>query len=274
MLNTEEIMQIALELVGFREIPADSGIYNPGEGIERVLFGIDIGPAELYIAKELGYDAVIAHHPSAGVVSLNSWKVFLRHIDFMIAAGVPEDKARKAGEERVEMMKITAQRSNYDHNSSVARLLNMPFLNIHCPLDEMGRKRMQEKIDATLAEDSSATLKDIISALNEFGEFKNAKTKIELLVGDEMNRAGKTVVAHGALTNGGYPVANTYFENGVDTVIYIHIGEDDYRRLKEEKKGNLIVTGHIASDCLGINPFLKALEDRGLEVAKLGVIEP
>ena len=33
------------------------------------------------------------------------------------------------------------------------------------------------------------------------------------------------------------------------------------------------MTGHIASDSLGINPFIHELERRGLSVTKIGVVE-
>src|SRR6185295_5467907 len=44
----------------------DSGVYHVAEDkeIKRVLVGIDIGPAEMLLAKQLGnIDAVISHHP-------------------------------------------------------------------------------------------------------------------------------------------------------------------------------------------------------------------
>lgn len=97
---------------------------------------------------------------------------------------------------------------------------------------------------------------------------------VKILIGDVKNRTGRTVVAHGAYTNGGYDVANAYFENGVDTVVYIHIAYADYVRLKRENKGNPIISGHIASDSVGTNPFVKALRDKGLEVTTFkGIIE-
>jgi len=43
-------------------------------------------------------------------------------------------------------------------------------------------------------------------------------------------------------------------------------------KLKAEGKGNLIVTGHIASDSVGINPFIHELKKKGMSVATLGVI--
>lgn len=148
----------------------------------------------------------------------------------------------------------------------------MPFLNIHQPLDEIGRRLMQDKVDE-VCNDENATLKDIVKALSSFKEMEAARTKVELLIGDENKKPGKTVVAHGTYTNGGYGVANAYFENGVDTVIYIHVSYADYMKLKKENKGNLIVTGHIASDAVGINPFVEVLRERGLEVTTIkGII--
>jgi len=77
------------------------------------------------------------------------------------------------------------------------------------------------------------------------------------------------VVVHGCLTNGGYGVADAYFRHGVSTVVYIHCPQPDVERLSSEGRGNLIITGHIASDLLGINPFVRALRVAGIEVVAL-----
>ena len=37
MVNTKEIMDIALKLVGFDSVPADSGIYVEGKNIKKIL---------------------------------------------------------------------------------------------------------------------------------------------------------------------------------------------------------------------------------------------
>jgi len=41
-------------------------------------------------------------------------------------------------------------------------------------------------------------------------------------------------IGHGALTNGGYPVAKACFAHGVDTVVYIHIDYGELQRLRAE----------------------------------------
>jgi len=139
----------------------------------------------------------------------------------------------------------------------------MTLMNIHNPLDEIGRRIMQETVNNAKPE----KVKDVADALYTLPEFQKALTEIEIVIGSEEGDARKTVVAHGAGTNGGYDIAKTYFEYGF-CVVYIHIGVADYLKLKNEK-GNLIVSGHIASDSVGINPFIKALEKEGIEVIKI-----
>jgi hypothetical protein len=80
------------------------------------------------------------------------------------------------------------------------------------------------------------------------------------------------VVSHGAGTNGGYEIAKTYFKNGIGTVVYIHVSSGDLARLKADGVGNLVVTGHIASDSVGINPFIRELKKRDILVTSIGVV--
>ncbi len=271
-LDTEEIMQIALEMAGFDEVPPDSAIYVPGKDINRVIFTIDPDPSILILAKQLGYDLVISHHYTSACV--NAWKVFLKHVDQMVKAGVPREEAEKAVQKKLLEIKITGHIRNYDLVDSIARLLKIPFMNIHNPLDEIGRRIMQETIDKYLKGRQNPKVQDVIDALYTLKEFKYAKTKILVEVGSPENPVGKVVVSHGALTNGGYEVASKYFEYGIDTVVYIHISPGDLMKLRAENKGNLIISGHIASDSVGINPFLDRLEKEGLEVLRLGGVIP
>jgi hypothetical protein len=148
-------------------------------------------------------------------------------------------------------------------------------MNIHTPLDEIGRQRLAT-VTAGLAPE--ATLSDLVAALQgELTEFRNAETRIDIRMGRSTNPIGRAVVSHGAGTNGGYPVAKAYYEHGVDTVIYIHCapGESDKLREEFEDAGkNLVITGHIVSDSIGINPFIAELERRGLAVTRMSGVIP
>jgi len=256
-----------MDMVGQREIPADSMIYVPGTNIRRILFGIDMGVAEILVGRELGVDCVLAHHPDPQVTRFP--EVFERHYDLMVENGVPEDEARKAVDRMKSQAYLARHSANYDHAPSFARLLKMPFLNIHNPLDEIGRRRMQNAIDENTGPDS--TVRDVVEALNTIPEIKDAPTRVEVRLGDLSNRSGKTVVVHGAGTNGGAALARLYFKYGVDTIVYIHIGAGEILRLKEEfpQGKNLVTSGHIASDVAGINPYIEKLESMGLTVLRV-----
>jgi len=269
-MNTGEIMNVALKLAGLKEVPEDSAIYVSGDNIRTILFGIDAGAPELLLAKQLGYDAVIAHHPQGGTATINYNQVFKKHIQQMVAAGVPREAAEKAVAKKLEQLEVEAHTRNYSHAVDIAKFLKMPYMNIHNPLDEVGRRIMQEHVDSRIKKNSK--VQDVVSALKELEEFKNATTQIKIRLGKAETPAGKVVVSHGAGTNGGYEVAKAYFQHGMGTVVYIHISPADLEKLRAEGKGNLIVTGHIASDSVGINPFIHELRKRKATVTTIGVV--
>ncbi len=273
-MNTERLMEIALEMAGLEELPADSAVHRPGKEIDHALFGIDLRAAELVIASAKGYDVAISHHPVGGSATLRFHRVLRRHVDQMIAAGVPPDVAEATMRPIIEQRRIINATGNYDHDPSVARLLGIPYVNIHTPLDEIGRRRMADEV-AGLA--LGATVGELVDQFYAaFGEFRNAATEIEVRIGDPGNPIGRAVVSHGAGTNGGYPVAKAYFDHGIDTVIYIHCRPADAEQLAEAYGAtkNLIVTGHIASDSLGINPYIDRLRAEGMTVDTFSGILP
>ncbi len=269
-MNTSELMQIGLDLVSFDTMTDDCAIYVPGERIQRVLFGLDIGAGELLMARQLDYDAVIAHHPVG--VSPGAWRVYERHVNLLVGAGVPEEAARAAVNPKLEALRVDGQVRNYEQVPMAARRLGMPFINIHCPLDELGRRVMQAAVDEALAANPDATLNDVAETLAAMPAAQRATTEVRVALGDPSARAGRVVVAHGALTNGGYHVARAYYEHGIDTVIYIHVSSGDLARLRAAEGGQLIVTGHIVGDAFGIEPYIVALRERGLEVDVLSQV--
>ncbi len=269
-LSTGEMVDLALDMADMRHLPADSAVYVDGTGLRRVMFGIDIGAAELLLAKQLGCDGVIAHHPAGGAATLNFPEVLTRHVELMVEHGVPVTDARDAIQPLLTRSLLRAQSANFDHIPSVARLLGIPFLNIHLPLDEVGRRIMVEAIERQLTGlGREPRVQDVIDGLLTLPEFANAPTRIMVPVGAVDRPAGRVAVVHGAGTNGGYAVAKTYFDHGVGTVVYIHIAPEEAERLKRETSGNLVVSGHIASDLVGINRYVAALEERGVEVVRM-----
>ncbi len=276
VMNTDEILNLALEMAELEDVPGDTAIHVPGENLKRALFGIDMDTAELLLAKQLGYDLVIAHHPPGGRSRIHFEEVVPRQIHQMIEEGVPPHIAEKAIQPRLELVKVGSHVSNYDRVVSAARLLNMPFMNIHLPLDIICRRRFSDAITRVDKELECPKVTDAIDAMMELPEMQMGLTEPEVYVGSSDNLLGRWVVAMAGGTNGGADVAKAYFDYGVSTVIYMHLSSSDKQKLKEYSgAGNLVATGHMASDSVGIAPFVKALRKRGLEVTPMsGVFVP
>ncbi|ADJ15295.1 hypothetical protein [Halalkalicoccus jeotgali] len=262
-LTTDEIMQLSLDLVEWDEVPADSTIYVPGENIESALVGIDLESPEVQLAEREGYDLVLAHHPAGERARLDFPDVLNRQIEFMTDHGVPESQAEDAVADLRERVELGAHSANYRHDPSVAELLDQPYMNIHLAPDEIGRRRF---IDVAEGIGSESSVAEFVAALEEIPELAAAETDVEIRVGNGEHELGEVAVHHAAGTNGGADVARAYFENGVDTLLYIHVGAGDARELREAyEEKNLVVTGHIASDAIGLNALIDALEERGVE---------
>jgi hypothetical protein len=270
-MNTREIMDLALQMAGLDEIPYDSGVIVPGDNIRSVLMGVDMATPELLLAKELGVDLVISHHPQGGEPSIHFHKVMERQIECMVKAGVPVNKAQKALKPRRERIERDSHVSNYDRTGSAARLLNMPFMNIHMPLDIISENTVQAYLDQRVT-DPRATLKDVIDALMEMGEYRNALACPCIRVGAEKDYAGRVLVLMAGGTNGGEQVFKAYFEAGVGTIVCMHVPEEVRKAVQDQNIGNIIVAGHMASDSIGINRFLDALRNNGLAVQTMSGI--
>src|SRR3989449_638653 len=260
-MDTQDILDAAFRLAKQSEFPSDTTINVPAKNVRRALFGIDVEAADLLMAKEKGYDVVIAHHPTGGSAALDFPKVLVKHADILVTHGVPRPVADAAIREMQEDREQRAHAENYDRLPSIARLIGIGLMCIHNPCDEIGRRVMDETLRAKLK--PSPRVRDAIDTLYTIPEFQAAKTRIAVRMGKIDNSLGKWAVHHGAGTNGGLPVARAAFEHGIDTVFYIHIDAGALRRLWElfgrEGSKNLVVTGHMASDSIGINALGREL---------------
>lgn len=271
-MNTKEIMDLALKLAGLVEIPSDSGIASEGEGIKKILFGVDMETPELLLGKELGVDCVISHHPKTGSSMINFYKVLDVQVDKMVEFGVPINKAQKALRKKVGKVERGMHVSNYDRVQSAAKLLDMPYLNIHMPADVITERYVQNFLNEKFDDKPKTTLKDIVDALKEINEYKDATAGPVIRVGGEKDYAGKIAVLMAGGTNGGSDVFKAYFEAGVGTIICMHVPDDVKEEVEKQNIGNVIVAGHMASDSIGLNIIIKELEKRGLEVIKMSGI--
>lgn len=271
-MNTKKLMDIALELSGLDTAPHDSGILVEGENLKKVLIGIDMATPELLLGKELGVDCVISHHPHAGRPSVDFAKVMDIQIDKMMEFGVPINKAQKVLRKKVRSVDMGSHVSNYDRASSAAKILGIPYMNIHLPADIITENYVQSYLDNKFEGNERKTVGEVLNALKEMDEYKDALAGPVIRVGSEGDFAGKIAVLMAGGTNGGADVYKAYFEAGVGTIVCMHVPEDVKKAVEEQNIGNVIVAGHMASDSIGLNIIIDKWKEEGLEVIKMSGI--
>ena len=274
-MHTDRIMQLALEMAGLIEVPEDTQVYVPGR-ITKALVCIDADTGLLQIARELGYDGVIVHHPQGDEAMLGLHLVMNRQIRTLMRAGVPEDVAREALKPRQFSVERNNHMRNWDYMPSVARLMGMPFMNVHYPCDLMMERIVDGYVQARLAETGpSTTVQQLTDILLEIPEYAHAKTRPAIVVGDPSSPAGRVVTAFAGGTNGGAAVVETYWRYGVGTVMTLHMEVADILKLRQSDiQGNLIVAGHMACDSVGLNALVHVLRTNGLDLTAMGGIVP
>jgi len=272
IMTTKELMDIALKTEGLDKMPEDCGILNEGKGIKKVLMGVDMDTAELMLAKQLGYDCVVSHHPRN--TNVDMLDVLHDHFDKLEALGVPKNKSQKLLDERKTELSYNQHVSNSRRSESAAKLLNMPFMCIHTPTDIIGEAIVQKFLDKKLSGKKDATVADVVDALEEIPEYKNSARKPVVRVGSKESYAGKVYVLMSGLTIPGAKILKEYFEAGVGTLVMMHIPEKDAKEIKEQAIGNVVVAGHMSSDSLGLNKLAKEWAKKGVETTMMsGIVE-
>jgi len=273
-MNTTELMNSALQLAQLNEKHYDTDIIVEGENIKKVLIGIDMETPELLLARTLGYDCVVSHHPKADSCIVDFAKVMDVQIDRMIKSGVPINKAQKALRKKQQSVDLGSHASNYDRVGSAAKLMNIPYLNIHIPADFITEKIVQDKLDTAFNMKPKTKLKDIIDELNSWEYYQGKIAQPIIRVGSNEDYAGKIEVLMAGGTNGGTDVIKSYFEAGVGTIIAMHIPEDVKKAVIEQNIGNIIIAPHMPSDSIGLLEIVKVWREQGVEVTCIsGIVE-
>lgn len=269
-MNTREMVNIALKLAGLEEDTVDTEIGCAGENIHRVLAGIDMSDTTLLAAKQMGYDCVAEHHGIMGKATHIGDQMYKDQMMLMYKFGVPINVAQKVIEGRAKEESQKMHSKNLNRQADFARFLDMPYVGIHTPADLIGQKLVQDKMDELSEGNPFVTLQDVVDALNEFPEVKNALQDPWIRVGSPDSYAGKICVMFAGVTCSTAEVYKTFFDYGVGTLIMMHMPEDMVKAVREQNKGNLIIAGHMASDSIGFNRILDAWEEAGLEVTRIG----
>lgn len=245
----------------------DAGLKN----IKRVMAGIDIDSAELMIATYLNnhnpkkqIDLVIAHHPE-GKALADLMDVMHLQADVLAQYGVPINIAESLMKVRIGEVTRGVNPINHFQAVDSAKLLNMSFMNVHTPADNLVAKF----VEAKLKKDKPEYISDVLKSLSEIPEYKEAAKRgagPTLFCGSPDNRVGKIALTElTGGTEGSKDIYSKMAQAGVGTIIAMHQSEE-HKKEAEKAHINVVIAGHISSDSIGMNLFLDELEKRGIEI--------
>jgi putative NIF3 family GTP cyclohydrolase 1 type 2 len=249
---------------------SDTRIHNSGgkKEIKKVLAGIDISIGGMLLAKEMGADLIINHHP-VGLALAGFDEVMNYQIDQLEKIGVPVNIAEKLMHVRISEVARGINPINHYVEVDAAKLIGMNLINIHTPADNC----VAMFLDKIIKKKNPRYVGDILNLLLEIPEYQKAKKQGAgpiLFSGDKNNRSGKIVVSEmTGGTEGSKEIYSALANAGVGTVISMHQSEE-YKKEAEKAHINVVIAGHISSDSLGMNIILDELEKKGLEIISFG----
>ncbi len=235
---------------------------------ERFMWGIDITPSEILLADRLRekgqrIDAVVAHHP-LGTSKTCFPEVMMQMTAMFGNMGVPEDKACELVRKRMEQVLRGMQGFNYNQAADAARMLGIPLFNVHAPADNMVEEFMVNKVreadPSTLGE-----LMDCFFTEPEIREAAKCNSPPMIFQGSPGNECGKIMVKMNGGTSFSKETYQALADAGVGTVVAMHYPDDHFDAAKEAGI-NLVISGHMASDSLGVNLICDLWEREGIEV--------
>jgi hypothetical protein len=235
------------------------------EEIETALVGIDMEVGEILLADRLNskgrkIDLVISHHPE-GRAFANFYEVMRMQADILKQFGVPINVAEALLEPRINEVARRISPANHTRAADVARLLDIPFMCIHTPCDNMVANYLQKLFNRKAPD----TLGDIIKILKEIPEYREAARNNagpKVLLGSEKRRAGRIFVDMTGGTEGAKDIFESLVNSGVNTIVGMHLTEE-HRKEAEKRHMNVVIAGHISSDNLGVNLLLDEIQKKG-----------
>ena len=242
---------------------SDSRILHGSDdmAVNTVLAGIDIDVGEILLADNLRskgrkIDLLLSHHPSGKALAA-LYSVMQMQSDILNIFGVPINIAESLMDGRIKEIERKLLPANHTRAVDAARLLDIPFLCLHTPADNMVASYLQRLFD----QKKPYVLSDILDILKEIPEYKFASTNNvgpKIILGSISRKAGTIFVDMTGGTEGAKDIFESLTNSGVNTLVAMHISEE---HLKEAEKShlNIIVAGHISSDNLGLNLLFDAI---------------
>lgn len=235
--------------------------------VNSVYVAVDAGVAELLLVGELNrkgknIDGIIIHHPTGpagynltGVVEIQkyNWK----------RSGMDPEAADSICKTMIEEEDIELKARNFLAVENATQFLDIPVICMHTAIDNI----IQKFFENIFKENNFDTIKNIYNEINSFHEVSRASIYGDgpYIIGDQEARPGNIMVD---MTGGIDPDPKIFHylkKAGVNTLIAMHYGRENIKAITDNKL-NAVISGHMASDSIGINIYCDRLEDRGLDI--------
>lgn len=242
---------------------------DPTTVVDKVLVGIDIGVGEVVMADRLnergeGIDVIIAHHPAGRALAALD-EVMELQIDMLETYGIPINVAESLLRKRIREVYRRFAPLNHHQSIDAARLLTIPLMCIHTPTDNLGWRFLADRLEKKNF-DTVGEVMEVLVDVEELEIAKKQKAGPVIFVGSERSRAGRVrVVEFTGGTEGAKEIYERLSHAGVGTVVGMHVSEE-HRKEAEKHHMNLVVTGHMASDSIGMNLLMDELLIKGINV--------
>jgi len=235
--------------------------------VDTVYVAVDVGVAELLLVDELNrrgkkIDGIIMHHPTGpagynltGVVEIQkyNWK----------RSGMDPKAADRIHKIMVEEEDIELRARNFLAVENAGKFLDIPVICMHTAIDNI----VQDFFENIFKKNNFDTVKDVYNKIDSLYEVQRASEYGDgpYIIGDRKARPGNIMVD---MTGGIDPdpkIFHYFKKAGVNTVIAMHYGQDNIKAITGSKI-NAVISGHMASDSIGINRYCDRLEDQGLDI--------
>lgn len=241
---------------------------DPDLEVTKLIGGIDMNVGEVVLTdrlreKGVKIDAIYTHHPE-GMALAKLDKVMEMQADIWASFGVPINVGESVLDERRTEVKRRFMPMNTDQAIDAARLLDIPFWSAHTPTDNL----VTQFLNRYFEERSPVLIDDVYRLLYEIPEYRIAAERGAgpyIKATSAEKRAGRIFVDMTGGTEGPVPVMEKLADNGVGTIVGMHMSPD-LRKAAEENHIHVVIAGHISSDSLGVNVLMDALERRGVDI--------
>ncbi|HOX97051.1 MAG TPA: NGG1p interacting factor NIF3 [bacterium] len=248
----------------------DSLILNDtGKALKKIFVGIDIDVGDLLLARDLGADTVISHHPHGkGLLYLDS--VMELQVDVLAHYGVPINIAQSLLKPRMSEVARSVRSRNMHRVADAAKLLNLNFVCLHTVCDNLVARYLYDLVEKN--KKKLEYVSDVLELFAAVPEYRIGEDeygfKLQLFAGSKQNYCGRvalTEITGG--TEGSEKIYQYCAMAGIGTIVGMHMSEK-HRDAAQAANVNSIIAEHMPSDSVGVNLFLDEVKkaDKKLEI--------